>query len=338
MPLKSRSLLLLAGIVLVICGIALSHMKRSPSGAAEATSGTEIGGDIASQTLSFFDETEEYDIYDNIRSYLIIGTDHSGDEDETGGEYVGSMADFLMLAVFDKTKGTWGLLEINRDTVTTVRLIDENGEGEATSEMQICTAHWYGGSKKMSCLNTVEAVSGLLGGLRVDGYYSIGMDHIREINHAVGGVTVTIEDDFSDSDPSLKEGETITLTDDQAYNYLHARMDVGDGTNESRMRRQETYLTALLEKMQSEMSQNPSVFSSKYRELEAWCVTNLTGEDVSNMQDILEKGSSLGILKPEGESRLGQLLEDGLDHAEFYVDEDSLIDCLTTLCGLTKVE
>ena len=65
------------------------------------------------------------------------------------------------------------------------------------------------------------------------------MDEIAQLNHVIGGATVTIEDDFSDVDSSLVQGETITLTDEQAYNFLSARMNVGDGENESRMRRME---------------------------------------------------------------------------------------------------
>ena len=46
---------------------------------------------------------------------------------------------------------------------------------------------------------------------------------------------------FSQSDSSLKMGETVTLTDDQALHYVHDRMNVGDGTNVCRMRRQKEY-------------------------------------------------------------------------------------------------
>ena len=34
--------------------------------------------------------------------------------------------------------------------MTEVALIDHNGEGEATANIQLCTAHWYGGNREQS--------------------------------------------------------------------------------------------------------------------------------------------------------------------------------------------
>ena len=54
-------------------------------------------------------------------------------------------------------------------------------------------------------------------------------------------MTVTIEDDFSERDPSLKKGETVKLMGAHAENYVRGRMDVADGTNQNRMQRQNDY-------------------------------------------------------------------------------------------------
>ena len=61
------------------------------------------------------------------------------------------------------------------------------------------------------------------------------------MNDMVGGVTVTIEDDFSEVDPTLKMGETVTLMGEHAENYVRQRKEVADGRNESRMQRQSSY-------------------------------------------------------------------------------------------------
>ena len=58
----------------------------------------------------------------------------------------------------------------------------------ATAEQQLCTAHWYGGTDEIGCQNQVKAVSDLLGGLPISGYFSLGLDDIPELNHAIGGV------------------------------------------------------------------------------------------------------------------------------------------------------
>ena len=47
-----------------------------------------------------------------------------------------------------------------------------------------------------SCENTVDAVSDMLYGIKIDGYIAMNIDAIKVINHLAGGVPVTIEDDF----------------------------------------------------------------------------------------------------------------------------------------------
>ena len=42
------------------------------------------------------------------------------------------------------------------------------------------------------------------------------MDAMPLLNHEVGGVTVTLEDDMTKLDPAMKKGATLTLTDRQA--------------------------------------------------------------------------------------------------------------------------
>ena len=276
----------------------------------------------------------EYATSDNLKSYLFIGTDHSGNESAKDESYQGSMADFLLVAILNKTQKTYGFIQLNRDTITEVMILDNDGEITGSSQEQLCTAHWYGGSRQQSCRNTVDAVSELLGGLSIDGYYSVGMDEIAQLNHIIGGATVTIEDDFSKVDSSLVKGRTITLTDEQAYNYLHARMGVGDGENESRMRRQRTYMEAVYDKVIDRVRTEKSFLDDITETLGDCVTTNMDGDDFGQIRNVFRDGKDLGILVPEGETTVGARLDDGLDHTEFYMDEDSLAKIMIPLCNL----
>ena len=276
----------------------------------------------------------EYATSDNLKSYLFIGTDHSGNESAKDESYQGSMADFLLVAILNKTQKTYGFIQLNRDTITEVMILDNDGEITGSSQEQLCTAHWYGGSRQQSCRNTVDAVSELLGGLSIDGYYSVGMNEIAQLNHIIGGATVTIEDDFSKVDPSLVKGRTITLTDEQAYNYLHARMGVGDGENESRMRRQRTYMEAVYDKVIDRVRTEKSFLDDITETLGDCVTTNMDGDDFGQIRNVFRDGKDLGILVPEGETAVGARLDDGLDHTEFYMDEDSLAKIMIPLCNL----
>ena len=61
----------------------------------------------------------------------LIGTDKSGNEDAEGEEYHGSMADALMLVVVDKEEKTYGILQLNRDTITEVPMLLQDGSANS---------------------------------------------------------------------------------------------------------------------------------------------------------------------------------------------------------------
>ncbi len=341
---KQIAAILLSGLALMAGGCSSNHTDKEADAPKENYESTEEQWFEGAETEEDFDfgmdeewlslNDLEYTLTDKLKCYLFIGTDHSGNEDATDDSYVGSMADFLLLAILNKTSHTYGFLQLNRDTITDVAIIDADGEITGSSEEQLCTAHWYGGSRQQSCLNTVETVSELLGGLPIDGYYSVGMDEIAQLNHVIGGVTVPIEDDFSKVDPSMVEGKTITLTDEQAYHYLSGRMNVGNGDNEARMRRQRTYMEAAYDKVIDRVKAEKNFLEDITDTLGDSVTTNMNGDDFGQIREILRDGEDLGIMVPEGESVLGTKLDDGLEHYEFYIDEENLADLMIRLCNL----
>ena len=70
-------------------------------------------------------------------------------------------------------------LPINRDTITDVRSLDDDGSYLATTKTQIALAHANGDGMELSCENTVDAVSNMLYGIRIEGYISLNMDSIK---------------------------------------------------------------------------------------------------------------------------------------------------------------
>lgn len=272
-----------------------------------------------------------------INNYLFMGTDYSGNEQGTGEEYRGTMADFLMLVTVDHTDQSYAYIELNRDTMTEIVLLQTDGADGASAILQLCTAHWYGGNRKASCKNTVRAVSDLFGGLPIDEYYELNMTGIPTINHALGGVEVTIEDDFSQSDPSLVMGETITLSDEQAYHFLHDRMNVGDGENTSRMRRQQAYMSGMFEKIRSMQKADNEFIIHLLQDLSEYSVSSM---DFNQMGGVIRKLQGYhydGRYAIDGEIELGQALGDGLDHTEFYMDEADKLEKLTQIYHLQKL-
>lgn len=262
----------------------------------------------------------------NIKTYLIIGVDFQG-EAEAVEEYDGTgQCDTLEVVVVDYTAKTYTRLPINRDTMTEVQSLDADGNYLATTKIQIALAHAKGDGMEISCENTVDAVSNLLYGQTIDGYASLNMDAIEVLNHLAGGVTVTVEDDFSRVDPALKEGETVTLTDAQAMEYVRGRMNVGDGTNESRMRRQTQYLAALKPILMEKCQEDSSFALDIYDSLTPYMVTDQSRNDFIKLTAALLESEEQERLYIEGTNAIGKN-----DFNEFTVDEDSLADVVIQL-------
>jgi anionic cell wall polymer biosynthesis LytR-Cps2A-Psr (LCP) family protein len=268
-------------------------------------------------------------------TYLFVGTDDSGNEEtKNQDDYHGSLADFINLLVVDNTDKTYAILAINRDTMTYVPMMQEDGTVKQLAFMQICTAHGYGSDLKNSAKNTVNTVSALLGELSIDASFVLPVDAIPTVNSLVGGVTVTIDGDLTAIDPAFKDGERITLSDEQAERFVRARMSVGEGVNTERMDRQGKYITGLKEKLLGSLSTDPTIGVSIFDKLKASATTDINGNIVSRIANAVAVYDDLGTFEFEGEFKIGQALADGLDHYEFYPDSESRIRILTELFSL----
>ena len=274
-----------------------------------------------------------------LETFLFVGTDNSGSGNSDPEDFRGPMADFLLLMVLDHTKNTIGYLQIDRNTVTDVDELDASGEVIDTRELQICTAHWYGRNPEMCAENTVNAVKSYLGDLEnIDGYFVINMDDIGRLNHTVGGVEVTIEDDMDAADATLSKGKTLVLDDEQAEHFLRARTNVEGSKNAERMKRQRQYMTSFFEKVKEKTMENPKFGIDLWDMLKDVSVSNMNGNDFSRIAQKLLKGENKGIHTIKGETVLGYILEDGVEHEEFYPDVDSLRDEMVELFSLVPVE
>ena len=280
---------------------------------------------------------EEYLINDRYETFLFMGTDASGNENAIGKDYVGSLADFLLLMVINHTDKTYAFLPLDRNTMADVSAIDKDGTGEELYfEQQLCTAHWYGGNKEMSCKNTVLAVSNYLGELNIDGYYAISMTEIPRINHGIGGVTVTLTDDFSKKDPAMKKGATLNLTDRQAEIYVRSRMEMSDDTNKNRMNRQMTYMKAAMKKVEGKLKEDPDYINEASEEFADVATSGINGRQKSHIANAMAEYDYKGMYNIEGKVTLGDTFDDGEEHEEFRSDPDSLLSVMTELYKLEK--
>ena len=254
----------------------------------------------------------------NIESILVMGVDEADTQKDSELYVNNNQADFLMLMVIDHEAKTYRTLQINRDTMTDIPTLGLNGEFIDYQKGQIALAHAYGSGLEDSCENEVDAVSRMLYGMTIDHYVSLSMPAIAEINDAVGGVTVTITDDFTEVDPDFKEGETITLHGKQAETFVRTRKDVADQTNINRMSRQLTYMRAWKAKALECMQLDNMFAFNLVLTLSDYMVSDMSAQQLSEFANYMQEYTDEGVLQTEGESVKGERF------MEFYADETSL--------------
>lgn len=199
------------------------------------------------KTLEYQGET--YVARDGVETYLFMGIDVEGPVQAQMGYMNGGQADVQLLVVVDRLNRTWQLLQINRDSMVEVPVLGVDGTEVGMEVQQIALAHTYGDGLDRSCENNVAAVSRLLNGQKINGYLALNMDAVSVLTDMVGGVQVTVLDDFTHVDDSLEQGRQVTLSGKQALAYVRGRQGVGDETNLSRMVRQEQYMDGLYQRL-----------------------------------------------------------------------------------------
>ena len=211
----------------------------------------------------------------NVTAILFMGIDRGGDAPGSGYRN-GGQADFLELVVVDDANKTLTRLQIDRDTMTPVTVLGVLGNRSSVRTLQISLSHGFGDGGAQSCELTVEAVSNLLMGAPIDEYVAMNMDGISVLNDAVGGVTVTLEDDFSALDASMTPGTTLTLRGEQAELFVRGRMSIGVGTNEARMARQQVYLSELAGLLREQIHADKAFVGQLYDALQPYMVTSMS--------------------------------------------------------------
>ena len=266
----------------------------------------------------------------NVSTLLLMGIDKGGTLD-TAETDKGGQCDVLLLIVLDRDAGLQTILQIDRDTMTDVEMLDYRGKSTGlTRTQQICLSHSYGQGDEKSCENVVRTVSRLLMDIPVDGYASILYDAIPELNDAVGGIEVTIEDDFSAADPSFVMGKTVILKGKQALTYVRGRQTVADGTNVNRMKRQRTFLNRFGDRVRGLLRTDSSVINDLYAVAEPYMLSDLT---LSELTSFALEGAGYkdgGILTTSGE-HVTVKNPNGTSSTEFYPEEESILQTVLTL-------
>ncbi|MGI6006247.1 MAG: LCP family protein [Ruminococcus sp.] len=317
----SAVLLTLALAAIVILSVAAGRLLAERG--QELQTVQEEAKEVSAQTntrdeLTYRGKTYTYNR--NLTNILFLGIDKEEEitlQDMPGR---GGQADCIMLLSLDDETKTGRILQISRDSMTDVDVYDVSGNYYTSVEAQIATQYAYGNGEKSSCWAMEKTVGELLYDIPIDAYMSLNISAISSLNDAVGGVTITVPQDYTDIDPAFSAGAQITLTGEQAERYVRYRDTTVQGSNNGRMERQVQYITALVSALKSAAGEEDNYYERFSSYLRPYMVTDMDAQQIDSMVNYQ-------FLPEETQYVPGEVAA-GEEHEEFYVNEDKLLELL----------
>ncbi|MDO4308681.1 MAG: LCP family protein [Eubacteriales bacterium] len=297
---------------LAITGVLLFWMYTDNR--KDAKSGTETA-DAERRYRKINVDGVDYQYNTDLITVLLLGVDTSG-QDMTG------QADFISLAVFDRENESIRLIEISRDSMVDVRVFDAVGKDRGWNTQHLALAYAFAGGKEKGCLMTQEAVSRMFHGIPIVYYAAGNVSALPTFHNLVGDLTVQIPDDSLEYlDEGFKKGESLTLTSENVELFVRSRDTDQEYSNTGRMRRQETYMEAYLEKLKVLLSEDFSGTVSRMESVFSNTMTNIGLSEVSSFAEMAMEYR----FDPEQDCYTVQGTDhSGEYHDEFHVDEEAL--------------
>ena len=275
------------------------------------------------QTPQLYLDGKNYQFREDMEVILIMGIDNNEELVNNKSAINNSQADVLYVFAVDHKNKTFQAIQLNRETMTGIQTLFADGTKDAIANAQICLAHSYGKNETGRCLNTVDAVSGLLFNVPVDHYISLNMSAISVLNEQVGGVTVTVPAGLESADPAFKEGAKVKLQGKQAELFVRSRMSLENDTNEFRMERQQIFLNSWKQQAYAKMEADSGFALNLVLSLSEYLTSDMTANALSDFANQLKEYTDLGTLKTVGET-LEENQAEGRMFREYYVDSDDL--------------
>lgn len=262
-------------------------------------------------------EGKLYRYNSNLQNYLFMGIDNDNVAMPAADSISGGQADSLFLLTIDEKKRDVKIISINRNTIVPVDVYNKEGDFLVQMDLQICLQHGYGDGMKLSCMRSVEAVDRLFRNVPISGYISLNMGGLAAVNDAIGGVTLTPIETVIRGDAYIAQGTEVTLNGEQAYAYIRTRDTSKDGSSDDRLKRQQQYIIAFINKL----LENPSLANKLYEAGKDYMVTSIdVPKLVSSSRDMTFSEENLFSIKGE------TVLQDGYER--YNIDEKSMLDLI----------
>ena len=274
----------------------------------EKTSGTQITW-----------QGKEYTYNQSIRNILFIGVDKKEEMQIQDYAGRGGQADCLILLSLNTREKTATMLNISRDSIVDVDIYDMSGDFLTEERGQIALQYAYGDGEKKSCWLEKKVVTELLHDIPIHSFIALNIDGISTIADVLGGVEITVPEDYTSIDSSFVKGETIVLKGDKAERYVRYRDITEFGSNNGRMERQNQFLRALVSLLKRKVAENSAYVDTLITAGKPFMTTDMT---VDQIKELADYDLDETFIKVPGETQAGA------EHDEYIVNDDELMNLL----------
>jgi len=228
---------------------------------------------------------------------LVLGSDtRSGSANAKlgGGSSSGGRSDTAMVVHIDEGRTEATVVSIPRDTLVTRPScpLSSGGSTAVAYNSMFNSAYSVGGP--VCAVKTVESMTNV----RMDHYVEIDFSGFAKLVNALGGVTVTTDEDIDDDDSHLhlKAGEHH-LNGKQALALARTRHGIGDGSDLGRIGLQQKLVKALLEQIGStNLLTDPAKL---YQVADAVTGSLTTDTGLNSLTELMSLGQSLKALSSD---------------------------------------
>ncbi|MGW5424393.1 LCP family protein [Streptomyces sp. NPDC003943] len=228
-------------------------------------------------------------VVSSARNILMIGSDtRSGPGNSAYGRSSGTQRSDTTILLHISANGAGATaVSIPRDLM--VRIPSCTKPDKSMTKEQFAQFNWafeFGGA---ACtIRTLEKMTGI----RIDHHMVIDFRGFKKMVDAVDGVQICLKEPIDDKDAHLKlPAGRQTLHGEQALGFVRARKSLGNGSDTERMDRQQQFLGALVNKVQSDgVLLNPTRL---YPVLDAATKSITTDPGLASLRDLYDLARSM---------------------------------------------
>lgn len=229
------------------------------------------------------------------QNILVLGSDSRAGANASldTGHVSGARSDTALVMHIPEGRTRATAVSIPRDTLVT-RPACTKADGTAVpSARRVMFNSVYSQVDSACVVKTVEAMTGV----RMDHYVEIDFAGFKGLVDAVGGVTVTLDQDIHDKSSGLQmSAGTHRLNGTQALRFVRTRHGVGDGSDLGRIGLQQKFMIALLSEIKK---QNLLGSPTKTYKIANTLTSSLTTDsDLASLTKLATFARSMGDVDP----------------------------------------